>query len=157
MNLPSLEKSTAVAEIPDRNGRSSRDFWSKRTNSPRAWTVWTKICFPSALGNGARVVVGTVVKGTGSCITRLTRLPPSRMAQMLDMPPRNDSKTKYLPSGVQLPQYSAGGLLQPGRIWRGWPPPVETSQIVRPLLSLKSKRSRVPSGDQRGHWAGPVK
>src|SRR5215469_17776483 len=81
----------------------------------------------------------------------------SRIAQISVLPLRVDWKTKYLPSGVQLPQHSAGGWFQPGN--KGWRfvPSAETSQMERaPILLLLSpsvNRSRLPSGDHRGQNA----
>src|SRR5215469_3389710 len=86
-----------------------------------------------------------------------SRLRLSRIAQTSVLPLRVDWKTKYLPSGVQLPQHSAGGRFQPGR--KGWGvfPSADISQIEdKPVsLSVRLSRRRPPSGDQRGHHSAP--
>jgi len=74
------------------------------------------------------VDMGPVVNCTGLWLTFRKRLSPSRIAQMFANLPRCDWKRKYLPSGVQLPQHSAGGLFYPeSNGWRFFPS-ADTSQ-----------------------------
>src|ERR1700733_8357109 len=140
---------------PGKSGSYLPDFASKRTNCPRGWMVRTKIWFPSVLGKGAKVLVGPEVNWTGWWSTRWKRLSASRMAQISATPPRDDWKTKYFPSDVQLPQHFAGGLFQP--VNSGWRrlPSAAISQIAEPLAPFTVKRKRLPSGDQRGQEAVP--
>src|ERR1700728_1874425 len=142
--------------VPGKSGSYLPDFASKRTNCPRGWMVRTKIWFPSVLGNGANVLVGPEVNWTGPWFTRWKRLPASRMAQISATPPRDDWKTKYLPSGVQLPQHSAGGVFQPVSSGCRPLPSGAISQMAEPLAPFTVKRNRVPLGDQRGHEAVPA-
>ena len=81
----------------------------------------------------------------------------SRRAQMFVLPARVDWKTKYLPSGVQLPQHSAGGVFQPESKGRRLVPSPRTShsELEAVLASATVKRSVLPSGDQRGQAARP--
>ncbi len=86
---------------------------------------------------------------------------------MSDRPPVVTWKTKYFPSGVQLPQQRLIGPsdgpafgLSAGRGGRsGWRsvPSRETSQIeLAEVGSSKTvNRTRVPSGDQRGCYPRP--
>src|SRR5271156_5907181 len=76
---------------------------------------------------------------------------------MLAAPPRDDWKTKYLPSGIQAPQHSAGVPFHPTSNWWRPLPFAAISQMLEPLLSAKVKRNAAPSGDQRGHEAMPGK
>src|SRR5215472_16688022 len=88
---------------------------------------------------------------------RPSRLRLSGIAQISVLPLWVDWKTKYLPSGVQLPQHSAGGWFQPASKGRRFVPSAETSQMEKaPILMLLSpsvNRSRLPSGAQRGQNA----
>src|SRR5216117_3260147 len=116
----------------------------------------TNIFFPSTLGSGKEAEVGPVVSCTGSGVSFRKKLLSSPMAQMFCVPPRADWKTKYLPSGVQVPQHSAGGLLNPANNGRRWLPSASTCQSALPLFEACTvKRRRLPSGDQRGQNGVP--
>ncbi len=73
------------------------------------------------------------------------------------MSSRDAWKTKYLPSGVQLPQHSLGVLFHPASKGRKLLPSAEACQMERSLVrgSFSVKRKVDPSGDQRRSLAVP--
>src|SRR5271157_180970 len=110
-----------------------------------------KILLPSRLGTGVLTFIGPVVNWTGARGVGRRRPPRSLRAQRFAVPSRTAWKTKYLPSGVHLPQHSLGVLFQPGSKARRLPPSAETCHRERLLVlgSLRVKRKIDPSGDQR--------
>src|SRR5262245_11560023 len=81
----------------------------------------------------------------------------SRIAQIWVARLRVAWKTKYLPSAVQFPQQSAAGRFQSVSKRRKLAPSGDTShsELDRLTRSYTVKRSRLPSGDQRGHCGLP--
>src|SRR5437660_7086766 len=99
----------------------------------------TNIFFPSTLGSGKEAEVGPVVSCTGSGVSFRKKLLSSPMAQMFWVPPRADWKTKYLPSGVQVPQHSAGGLLNPAN---NEPISLHAAPTIQNSISLTRSRTQ---------------
>src|ERR1035438_1173931 len=96
--------------MPPRTGANWPDFTSKRVNSPENVRPTTKSFLPSLLGSGEVNHRGLEVSGMGWG-PEGSKLPFRGRAQIC---PR-DTKTKYFPSAVHLPQQSeSGGLFQPG-------------------------------------------
>ena len=93
--------------------------------------------------------MGPAVNSMGWRLSLSNNRPRSRVAQTFVRPSRLAWKTKYLPSGVQLPQHSAGGLLHPSNRRCRLLPPAETSGDHRGQLatpgSSTSFRDSVPS------------
>src|SRR5207253_10725249 len=75
---------------------------------------WTKSLLPSRLGTGSPIFIGPVVSCIGCWRVERKRPPCSFMAQTFEVSSRIAWKTKYLPSGAQLPHHSLGASLHPG-------------------------------------------
>src|SRR5438876_7928969 len=108
----------------------------------------TNSFLPSLLGVGDKTGIWPAVSRTGSGLDLLNSHGfSSRIAQILAC----DSKMKYFPSGVQVPQHSVGGLCQPGSNGWGLVPSAETSHSPPAAVvgSCTVKSTFLPSGDQR--------
>src|SRR5437773_10553446 len=105
--------------------------------------------------------MGPAVNSMGWRLSLSNNRSRSRVAQTFVRPSRLAWKTKYLPSGVQLPQHSAGGLLHPSNRRCRLLPPAETSHIDGHWFwgslsgSVTVNRISFPSGDHRGQLATP--
>src|SRR5690242_20933530 len=84
----------------------------------------------------------------GSWLNLRNRLTFSWIPQTVSTPLLVASKTKYLPSWVQLPQHCAS--LQLGNKACSSLPAADTSHIPRRVPELSVNRILFPSGDQRG-------
>jgi DNA-binding CsgD family transcriptional regulator len=157
-HFPSLENSRSVPDIPSNAGTSWPDFRSYRRNSLRPWEPTTNKRLPSVLGTGQAIASGPLVNWNGPRSPRWNDPAFSRMAQRLLIPLPIAWKTKYLPSGVQLPQHTSANTFQPGSSGYARFPSIRTSQreSATPMPGSTVKRTLLPSDDQLRNLGSPA-
>src|ERR1019366_4316234 len=158
----SLENSRLVPDIPPNAGTSWPDFRSYRRNSLRPWRPTTNRRLPSVLETGELIASGPLVNWNGPRSARWNHPTFSRRAQTLVIPFTPKAvKTKYLPSGVQLPQHAFDDAFQPGSSGYAPFPSIRASQSEKtappPTEFMTLKRTLLPSGDQCTQTGSPAK
>src|ERR1700687_3099577 len=114
----------------------------------------TNSFLPSLPGRGSDKDIGLEVNGTGLSSER--RKPALLWSAQISL---WDTKRKYFPSSVHLPQHSLGGLCQPSSSRCSFVPSAATSHSSRwprvPAVSEESNRKPPPSGDQERFLISP--